>query len=137
MVFLLAAGVSACGQATVTPVASGPGWTLLRTATPTQVKDGLAIAPLGDDQVLVSATVPAGGTNCGAPTFAGFATAETTTLAKISRSPWDASCAYISSTTYFIALDRTTIPAGVTAMAISDDWCTTPDRVCDAVPIPS
>ena len=36
-----------------------------------------------------------------------------------------------------LALDRIALLAGITGMAISDDECHTPERVCYAVPIPS
>jgi hypothetical protein len=103
---------------------------------PSQATDGVAIAPRGRDQLLVSLAVPAGGTGCGTPTFMGFDTAGNTTLAKIARSPWDASCAYISSTTYDVALDMAAIPAASTEIAIADEWCHTPDSICNAVAIP-
>jgi hypothetical protein len=125
------------GQAAVSPPTSGAGWTLLRAVTPSQIPDGVAIVPLGQDQLLASITVPAGGTGCGIPTFARFDTAGSTILAKINRSAVGDTCAYNSSTTYYLALDRIALLAGFTEIAISDAFCHTPDNVCNAVPIPS
>jgi hypothetical protein len=135
---LLAAMLSACGQAAVTQPTSGGGWTLLRAVTPSQIPDGVAFVPFGQDQLLASVTVPAGGTGCGTPTFVGFDTTRSTMLAKIIRSPTASAetCAYISSTTYYLALDRIALLGGITQIAISDDWCHTPDNVCNAVPVP-
>jgi hypothetical protein len=105
--------------------------------TPSQIPDGVAIVPFGQDQLLASITVPAGGTGCGTPTFVGFETAGSTILAKITRSPVGDTCAYNGSTTYYLALDRIALLAGITEIAISDAWCHTPDEVCNAIPIPS
>ena len=137
-VLLVAVTLSACGQAAVTQPTSGGGWTLLRAVTPSQIPEGVAIVPFGRDQLLASITVPGGGVGCAIPTFVGFDTAGSTVLGKISRSPTPSgeTCAYTSATTYYLAVDRIALLAGITAIAISDDECHAPDNVCSAVPIP-
>src|SRR4051812_23481054 len=106
----LAAALSACGQPTVTPPASGPGWTLVRAVTPSQAPQGIVIEQLGVDQFMVSITVPAGSTGCGTPTFVGFESSGSSYLAEIHRSPWDDSCAYTAATTFDVVVDRRSVP---------------------------
>ena len=95
------------------PVA-GNGWTLLRTVSPTLVFEGVAVAPLGADQYLVSLTVSgAGSGGCASPTFTGFQAVGTTLVAQFTRSPAPETCAVISAVTFYVALDRLTLQRGV------------------------
>ena len=99
----------------------GTGWTLLRAVSPTLVFEGIAAAPLGADQYLISVTVPAGGAgDCGFPTLAGFQQSDATLVAQITRSPMSSICAVVSAITFYVALDRIVIPNAVTHVAISE-----------------
>jgi hypothetical protein len=87
-ILLLAGALCGCSQPSpeVTqspqPVA-GSGWTLLRAVSPTPVIEGIAIAPFGADQYVVSITVRgAGADGCGAPVFTGFEPSGTTLVAR-------------------------------------------------------
>jgi hypothetical protein len=124
---LLAGLLAGCGQQTPTPTptatpeatnpsppVAGAGWTLVRTVTPTPNNEGVAVAPLGRDQVLVSITVRGPGADgCGTPSFVGFQQAGSILNAKIVRSPTSDSCATTSAVTFYIAVDRKILQPGV------------------------
>ncbi len=130
-ILLLASVLSGCSQPTPTPtpeatespqLVAGSGWTLLRTVSPTPIIEGIAIAPLGADQYVVSVTVRGGGADgCGAPVFTGFQPSGATLLAQIVRSPASDSCAVASAITFYVALDRVVVPDTVVRVAIGDN----------------
>lgn len=98
---------------------------------------GLAVAPLGTDAYVVSITVPGkGAEGCYAPTFVGFEPINSTLVAKISRAPFQGTCAIVDAITFYVALNRISIPAGITAMAVSES-CPKPGCREQPVPIPS
>jgi hypothetical protein len=133
---LVVATCNAVPSPSFTPT-SGQGWALLKTRLGGPVQEGVALAPLGPDAYLVAITVPAGGANgCGTPTFTGFEQSASTLVGKIVRSPLgEAVCAVISTTTFYVELDRLSLPNGVNSVGVSD--CADPDCVRPPVPIPS
>src|SRR4051812_15938680 len=124
---LLAGLLAGCGQQAPTPMptatseavdasppVAGAGWTLVRTVTPTPNNEGVAIAPLGPDQVLVSLTVRGPGADgCGTPSFVGFQQAGSILNARIVRSPASDGCAVTSAVTFYVAVDRLTLRPGI------------------------
>jgi hypothetical protein len=142
-VAVLALVVATCDSApspttspSTTPT-SGQGWTLLKTRLGDPVQEGVAVAPLGRDSYLVAITVPAGGADgCGTPTFTGFEQSTSTLVGEIVRSPLgEGICAVTSTTTFYVEVDRLSLPNGVNAIGVSD--CTDPDCVLPPAPIPS
>lgn len=140
-ILLLASVVWACSAASPTPfpeaTPSGPPvggreWTLLRTVSPSVQEVGLAIAPLGPDQYVLSITVQAGGSDgCNAPTLAGFERSRTTLVAEIVRSPTSPNsfCATASDVTFYVALNRVFTSAGIAQVEVSDN--------CQSAPCPT
>lgn len=145
---LLASAVWACSAPSPTPPAdatpSGPPvggneWTLLRTVSPSVEEEGLAIAPLGRDQYVLSITVAAGGSDgCNAPTLAGFDRSRTTLVAHIVRSPGspNSTCATTSDVTFYVALNRVVSAEGIEQVALSDSCQIAPCPPPVSVPKP-
>jgi hypothetical protein len=138
-VAVLALAVATCSSAPPPSIAStsGQGWTLLKTRLGGPVQEGVAVALLGPDSYLVAITVPAGGADgCGTPTFTGFEQSASTLVGEIVRSPLgEGVCAVISTTTFYLEMDRLSLPNGVNSIGVSD--CTDPDCVLPPAPIPS
>jgi len=109
---------------------------LLRTVSPTPVIEGVAIAPLGRDQYVVSVTVAGAGTGgCDAPVFTGFVPSGTTLVAQIARGPMTDNCAIVSSVTFYVALDRLVVPDTAVRVVVGDP-CEGPN-CSDPIPRPS
>ena len=138
---LLACMLSGCTQPAPTPTpeatespqpVAGNGWTLLRTVSPAPINEGIAIAPFGQDQYVVSVTVRGGGADgCAAPTFVGFAPRGPALVVLIVRSPASDACAVTSAITYYVAIDRAIVTDTVSRVMV--DECDGPG--CSA-PIP-
>jgi hypothetical protein len=108
---------------------------LLRTVTPTAVDEGLAMAPLGPEQWVLSITVSGGGADgCNTPTLVGFRPSATTLVAEIERSPVspDTICATASAVTFYVALDRGIVTAAIRQVALTDNCSSS---TC-SVPVP-
>jgi hypothetical protein len=135
---LIGSALAACAtpQPSVAP-SPGQGWVLVQTRQGGPVREGVSVASFGPDAYLVAITVPAGGADgCGTPSFSGFEQSGTTLLGEITRSPLGSgTCAVISTTTFFVALDRLSLPNGVTSIGVSD--CKDLDCVLRPAPIPS
>lgn len=129
---LLVVAVWACSPPSSTP--SGPPvggneWTLLRTVSPSVQEEGLAIAPLGRGQYVLSLTVRAGGSDgCDTPALAGFERSRTTLVAQIVRSPVSPNsiCAITSDVTFYVALNRVVIAEGIDQVALNDSCQSSP-----------
>jgi hypothetical protein len=106
------------------PPVGGKGWTLLRTVRPAAVDEGLAIAPLGPEQYVLSITVRDGGSDgCNKPTLVGFQPSGTTLVAQIERSPESANaiCATASAVTFYVGLDRGIVTPAIVQVALTDN----------------
>jgi hypothetical protein len=145
---LLASAVCACSAPSPTPhpeaTQSGPPvggneWTLLRSVSPSVEEEGLAIAPLGPDQYVLSITVRAGGSDgCNTPALAGFERSRTTLVAQIVRSPVSPNsiCATTSDVTFYVALNRVVSAEGVDQVALNDSCQSAPCPAPISVPNP-
>jgi hypothetical protein len=145
---LLASAVCACSALSPSPspdaTGSGPPvagneWTLLRTVSPSVEEEGLAIAPLGRDQYVLSITVRAGGSDgCNTPALAGFDRSRTTLVAQIVRSPVSPNsiCATVSNVTFYVALNRVVSAEGIDQVALNDSCQSAPCPPPISVPNP-
>jgi hypothetical protein len=108
---------------------------LIRTVTPATVDEGLAIAPLGSEQWVLSITVTGGGSDgCDTPTLVGFQPSGPTLVAEIARSPTSPNtiCAVTSAVTFYVALDRSVVTPAILQIGLTSN-CS--NAAC-SVPVP-